>query len=320
MLGDDTAAARGRQRLKSLAHESNGEAYWELQRNTPFYGWGVPGRVETTALVLRALAQGSDRPESLLLSGLRFLLHSKDRYGVWYSGQATVNVLKALIDMTDAAGAMTKGENPTEIKVNGKTVKSVVIPAGKEIVNPTTIDLSELLSPGGNQVELAGASEAARSSAQLVTTYYVPWPAAKAGKAANEKPGDSDILHLAVHYDKTEARIGDEIHCHVEVERIGFHGYGMMLAEIGLPPGADVDRESLDKAIATAGWSLNHYDVLPDRLIAYVWPAWRGGPTRFEFTFRPRIGEVAQTAPSLLYDYYNPEAQAVVGATKFVVH
>jgi len=94
----------------------------------------------------------------------------------------------------------------------------------------------------------------------------------------------------------------------------------MMLAEIGLPPAVDIDRESLDRAIQNAGWSLDHYDVLPDRLIAYVWPAYQGGPTKFEFTFRPRMSEAALTAPSVLYDYYNPEAHAVVAPTKFVVH
>ena len=39
-----------------------------------------------------------------------------------------------------------------------------------------------------------------------------------------------------------------EINCTVEAERIAFRGYGMLLAEIGLPPGADVDRASLEKA------------------------------------------------------------------------
>ncbi|HTD22453.1 MAG TPA: alpha-2-macroglobulin family protein [Terriglobales bacterium] len=319
-LGEQTAAAQARTRLQSLVHKRDGEAYWELQRNTPFYGWGTAGQVETTALVLRALAQDENHANPLLFDGLRFLLQEKDRYGVWYSGQATVNVLKTLIDLTDISGAINKGENPAEIKVNGKTAKTITIPSGKEIVSPIIVDLSEFFSPGEDQVELTGTSDAARSSAQLVSTYYVPWSASTAGKGMDEKHGDSDILHLSVHYDKTEARIGEEIHCQVDVERIGFRGYGMMLAEIGLPPAADVDRESLDKAIENAGWSLNHYDVLPDRLVAYVWPHYGGGATHFEFAFRPRMGEVAQTAPSLLYDYYNPEARAVVEPTKFVIH
>lgn len=65
------------------------------------------------------------------------------------------------------------------------------------------------------------------------------------------------------------------------------------------------------------GWGLDQYDVLPDRLIVYLWP--EAGGTGFQFKFRPRIGLAAQTAPSVVYDYYNPEARAVVAPTRFIV-
>ena len=91
----------------------------------------------------------------------------------------------------------------------------------------------------------------------------------------------------------------------------------MLLAEIGLPPGADVDRASLDRAVKEAGWSVDHYDILPDRVVIYLWPQARG--TRFQFKFRPRFGLAAHTAPSVVYDYYNPEASAIVAPTRFIV-
>jgi hypothetical protein len=69
--------------------------------------------------------------------------------------------------------------------------------------------------------------------------------------------------------------------------------------------------------VKESGYNLSHYDVLPDRLVVYLWP--RGGGTRFEFKFRARFGLRAQTAPSQLYDYYNPEARAVVAPTRFVI-
>lgn len=92
----------------------------------------------------------------------------------------------------------------------------------------------------------------------------------------------------------------------------------MMLAEIGLPPGADVDRASLDAAMKGSDWSISQYDVLPDRVIVYLWP--RAGGTKFDFTFRPRFGLRAKTAASLVYDYYNPEARASVAPINFVVN
>jgi hypothetical protein len=89
----------------------------------------------------------------------------------------------------------------------------------------------------------------------------------------------------------------------------------MMLAEIGLPPGVDVDRASLDQAVAAAGSALFRYDVLPDRIVAYVWP--KAGGSQFLFKFRTRYGMNAQTPASSLYDYYNPEAQTVLQPIRF---
>ena len=155
-------------------------------------------------------------------------------------------------------------------------------------------------------------------TASVVTTHYVPWRAAEATDNASSKSARVAALRLRVSFDKTEARIGDEITCRVEAERIGFSGYGMMLGGIGLPPGAEVDRASLERAMKEAGWGLDQYDVLPDRLVVYLWP--RAGGTRFEFKFRPRFGVAALSAPSLLYDYYNPEARAVVAPSKFLIH
>ena len=53
--GDDEALALAARKLVTLAHEEGAGSFWELQTNTPFYGWGQAGRVETTALALKAL-------------------------------------------------------------------------------------------------------------------------------------------------------------------------------------------------------------------------------------------------------------------------
>ena len=59
------------------------------------------------------------------------------------------------------------------------------------------------------------------------------------------------------------------------------------------------------------------YDVLPDRVIFYLWPS--AGGSDFTFQFRPRFAMRAETAPSLLYDYYNPDAAVTVQPTRFDV-
>ena len=89
----------------------------------------------------------------------------------------------------------------------------------------------------------------------------------------------------------------------------------MILAEIGLPPGADVDRAGLEKAQAENRFS--SYDVLPDKILIYAWA--QSFPMNFSFKFKPRYGIKAQTAPSVIYDYYNEEARAVIAPTGFIV-
>jgi hypothetical protein len=91
----------------------------------------------------------------------------------------------------------------------------------------------------------------------------------------------------------------------------------MMLAEVGVPPGAEVDRASLDVAIESAGWDIQSYEVQPDRVVFYLWPY--AGGSNFSFTLKPRFAMSAASAESILYDYYNPEARASVPPARFVI-
>jgi hypothetical protein len=111
-------------------------------------------------------------------------------------------------------------------------------------------------------------------------------------------------LRFAVEFDRLQAQAGEPVRCSVKAERVGFRGYGMMLAEIGLPPGAEVDRASLE-ALVDDG-SVDRYDVLPDRIVLYLWPV--AGGVSLDFDLRARMPMAAKTASSILYDYYNPEA------------
>jgi hypothetical protein len=173
-----------------------------------------------------------------------FLLRQKDRYGVWHSTQGTINVLDALLVLLarDVDTARDSGApSSAEIIVNGKTIPAVELPSPNRLTGPATVDLTQFLKAGANQVEIRRGRGSSSASVQAVATYYLPWQESLATQKSNLRPNGSSSLRLVTKFDKTEANISDEITCYVEAERIGFHGYGMMLAEIGLPPGADVD-------------------------------------------------------------------------------
>lgn len=292
------------EKLRALAHEEGNTTYWTMETSTPFHGWGLAGRVETTALVIQALAK-NDGDRKLINRGLLFLLKQKDRYGVWHSTQATVNVLDAML-LLYANSNQSSGQSSAGIVVNGNRVQTLQI--NDRSNNPVMVDISQFLKVGKNRVEIERPDGLPLASVQAVANYYVPW--------RDSKPDSKSDLSLQVKFDKTEAKINDEITCRVEAARVGYRSYGMMIAEIGIPPGAEVDRSSLQAAVKD--WTITQYDVLPDRVVVYVWPK-AGGSASFNFKFRPRFGLKAKTAPSTLYDYYNSEATVVVRPSVFTV-
>lgn len=313
-------AAQARQvarRLASLRRDDGAQTFWELVGETPFHGWGRAGHVETTALAVRALAARRDDlpPADADLTGraLAYLFRQKDEHGVWHSTQATVNVLDALTAFSGSSGVRPEGF-AAEIYVNGRHATNVALLDEAATGAPVRIDLTpHLVAQGRNRVEVRRASSASEATAQLVSTFYVPWDSPSASPA---RPRAANAPTLKVSFDRTEAEAGQSVSCQVEASRGA--GFGMLLAEVGLPPGAEVDRATLERARAEAGSGLDRYEVRPDRLVFYLKP----GPdrrARLAFAFKPRYALRARTAPSQVYDYYNPEARAVVPPARFVV-
>jgi hypothetical protein len=318
--GNTTVSADLLARLRKDVHHEDNAAYWALERNTPFYGWGRTGRLESTALALRALTSGHVDPmdKELINQGLLFLLRNEDKDGMWYSGQTSVHVLKTLLSTVAMRDREAGGR--LQVRVNNNDAATLDLPPGQVIAPPLEVDITKFITPGENRVQLATTS-AGVMSAQIVAESYVPWnddDGADKKDSTDKKsvPNATSKLKFAVSYSPIQASAGDSIECRVRVERLGYQGYGMMLGEIGLPPGADVDRQSLEHAL-TGSYALDHYDVLPDRVMVYLWP--QAGGSEFTFRFRPRFVMQAQTAPSLLYDYYNPDSAITLKPVRFDV-
>jgi hypothetical protein len=195
----------------------------------------------------------------------------------------------------------------------GRPAGTLHLPPAKDVTGPVVLELPNLLAKGNNKLEISVPGGTAAMNVEAITTWYVPWAESSATANQNFKPGDTRALRLQVRFDSTEPTVNDMVRAHVEAERVGFRGYGMILAEVGLPPGAEVDRASLESSSEIGG-----YEVQPDRVVFYLWP--QAGGVKFDFRFHLRYRSNALTAPSLLYDYYNPENRAIVAPTHFIVH
>jgi uncharacterized protein YfaS (alpha-2-macroglobulin family) len=297
--GDAASARSIAERLQKTGVTEGGATYWNLERTTLFYGWGATGRIETTALVVQLLNRTLGAEASA--KGTLYLLQNKDRYGVWFSTQTTVNVLDAfLAALETGAGSIPQD---VEVSLNGELIKAVAIEAGR--AEPMIVDLTGRLNPTSSVLKIRN-SQASPMMAQVVATHYISWQ--------DVSPEPQRELRLDYRCDKSDVPVMTEITCSVETGRISSRGYGMLLAEIGLPPGADVSRESLERAVQ-ADPTISRYDILPDRLIVYFWS--RSNGTKLNFSFRPRYGIDAQTPASVVYDYYNPDAQTTVAPLRF---
>lgn len=308
--GNTEEAAAIAESLEKMAIAEGNSVYWKLESNTPFYGWGTAGRLETTAVVLQLLLRAGKPAEArnaVISKGTLFLLRNKDRYGVWYSTQTTINVLDAFLAAL-APVAVNAPAETVQVLVNGSVVQS--LPVAPDRIEPLTLDLT--LGPASNKVEIRNTGTSS-IMAQVVQAHYIDW---KDSDSASVNMTGSRALRLDYKCDKTSAAIMQDITCSVEAERVGFRGYGMLLAEIGTPPGADVSRESLQAAMDD-DWTISRYDILPDRIVVYMWA--KAGGTKFNFKFRARYGINAQTPASTVYDYYNPDARALAVPIRFVV-
>lgn len=191
-------------------------------------------------------------------------------------------------------------------QVNGKTSVTVSLrnSSGKSLHaegdSAGALDISRFMQAGRtNRVSIA-ASDSRTLQLQLNAAWYEPW--------TEDRPAQD--LVLQAHYSTTQAAVQQPVTCDVLVSRDSFPGRGMMIAEIGLPPGVEVDRGTLEDILADPWSGVDSFEVAPDHVTFYIWP--QTSQSRFHFIFRPRFAMKARAAPSVLYDYYNPDERMVL--------
>ena len=109
-------------------------AWWDQEgdRRTMFYGAGRSGSIETTALATLAMIHDGAHPGTVR-GALSWLVAQKDVRGTWYSTQATVLALKALLAGTDQPLADAQPRQ-IDIQLDGHTVKGLAIPVDQSDV------------------------------------------------------------------------------------------------------------------------------------------------------------------------------------------
>jgi len=285
---------RARTRLLALGE-------WTTSK-TPFNGWGRTASLEANAMAIQAVSQSKEEPATeevnqKVFRAIDYLLRNKDRHGVWHSTQSTVAVLNALIAR---AGKISEANQEVSISLNG--VELDIDEQSLDVAKPIEIKVDQPLQDF-NTIVVKGV--AGLGALHSVATYYQPW---------SEHVEQNKFIDFMVKSDRNELSVGEMVETTVEYKK-KYRSGGMLIAEVGLPPGADVQVRSLEKIKKEK--KIDSYEVLPDRIVFYI-PGYKS-TVSFSFRFKPRYGIKALAPASVIYDYYNEEAKAIVKPKLFVV-
>ncbi len=293
------------EKLHDARVEEGQRVYWEPDEQTMVGGWDDSGKIETTAVVALALMQAGAYATDVG-GAIDWLLSKKDPNGNWgYSTQATVLTLKALI------ASLSNGAASTDATVR-------VLLDGEEIARRDfddlnadvlwQVDLGAQLGEGEHEVAI-DYEGVGNLMWQVASTHYLPWD------QAPEEPAGP--LAITVDYDKTELATDDVIQVTVTVTNSDPNETGMMMAELGLPPGFELDASALDAVLGLG--QVARYERTPLRLVVYLEPIRPEQPVIFGYALRATEPLEATAPESEAYLYYNRSVRAETAPVRLVV-
>jgi uncharacterized protein YfaS (alpha-2-macroglobulin family) len=260
------------------------------KEKTPTYGDGKSDTVETTALAAYAMLQAPSPKMARVDRAIAYLLANKDSFGNWYSTQATILSLKALLGYGEKAGARAHG---TAIAmVDGREVARVRIAPDVEALQ--VMDLPAAVQPGEHKIEVRFDGDGPVAY-QLVGRWWEPRQSAQ----------PSAELEVASRLDKADVKPGDVV---VEEVKVWPHGntLDMPIVTAGLPPGFDVDGEELQKLVKSG--VVDKVQQGPRELTFYLTRIDK--PLSLKLHLTSRFPEKVQLPAATAYEYYRPERRA----------
>jgi hypothetical protein len=266
------------------------------REKTPTHGDGKSATVETTALAAWSMLQ-SKAPLDRVDRAIGYLLSAKDTFGNWYSTQATILSLKALLAY---GGAIKPARGTLTVTVDGSDAAALTIDAAR--LGLTALDLPQLTRPGRHAVSVRfdGAGQLAY---QIVGRWFEPRTVEPPPK---ERPKESEELEITAALSRGRLRAGEEV---VETVRARARvAVDMPMVVAALPPGFDVDGAELEKLVAAH--AVDKVQRTADGVLLYLTRLDPAKEFRVDLHLRARFPERVLLPASRAYEYYRPERQA----------
>ena len=283
-------------RLAALGRRDGKTLHYETGVRTATHGSGQAAAIEVTALALRAFMRAGGHADRTG-PGLAWLVGTKSAWGNWYSTQATIQVLQAMLASLSATQKAAPGA--VDVVVNGDPVARVTYTA-EDFDVVRFVDASRALRPGRNTVELR-PTDGLEAMYSVSATAYLPW--------SGERRPDAKAFDVRVEYDRSRLAKDDVARATVSVTSNLPTGVEMGIVDVGIPPGFALDVARLEAAVKQG--VLQRFSQAGRQLILYV-PRFEPGKTfSVSWDLRARFPVRASTGPARAYEYYNPDSQGV---------
>ncbi len=280
--------------------------WWEQApaKDTMFYGSGVSGNIETTALAAMALLNARQFPATTR-GALTWLISQKDGNGTWHSTQATVLALKTLIAGTGAAlGEET--ERKIQISLGDEVVRNITIsPDQAEVMQ--TIDLSDMISHGGGKYQLKVAETTKTGTGyQIVFRYHLE----------QDEPGAEmkEPLSIGIQYDRERLNVDDTVTANATVVNNMDTTAPMVMLDLPIPGGFTIEPGELDELKGSR--KISKYEITPRKAIIYLRSLEPGQEMKLRYRLKATMPVKVEAPAGEVYEYYNPAKRGKGGAAK----
>jgi uncharacterized protein YfaS (alpha-2-macroglobulin family) len=296
---DRPFAAQAIQLLMDAAHNENEQTWWTADE-TGVYGRGASASVETTGLAAQALLKWGEE-SAASTKALAYIAAKKDAGGTWGTTQATIMALRAVLLSTERGAADVRGT--LEVSLNGKPVQELELtPENSDLLHQFVFKASELQGNNAVGIRFDGKGGLAY---QVVGSYFLPWDA----KPANEP------LSIDVAYDRSLLAQDDVATATATVRNNLSKAANMVMVDLGIPPGFDLLSEDLqtyqEKSAGLKSGRLQKFSLTATQAILYFDSFAAGDTVKLSFRLRAKYPIRARTFPSRVYEYYEPEVNAV---------
>ena len=229
---------------------------------------------------------------------VNFLIAHRDPNGSFYTTQATVQALKALLlasSPAEAKGDVTVTVTYTQTDGTPAAQEIAIAADNEDVVQQVVLDnvapasILSLAVDGDRELQY-----------QVISDYYLPWATAQAPEQKS--------MRIAVSYDRSKLAVDEMVGVRANVELLGDQTAGTVIVDLGLPPGFTPVTGDLEELV-TSG-QIDRYELTGRQVLLYVTGMAVGQVHTFEYRMQAHYPAVVQAPGSQVYDYYTPDQRA----------